>query len=57
MGAINQARRQFDTPHSPTPSPEEEGEQAARTLAYYLGLTPALNRLLLTGQSIAPLEG
>ena len=41
----------------PTPSPEEEGALAARTLAYRLGMEQALDRLLLTGQSIAPLTG
>ena len=41
----------------PTPSPVEEGALAARTLAYYLGLTAATDHLLLTGQSIAPLTG
>ena len=29
---------------------------AARALAYYLGLTAALDRLLLSGLSIAPLD-
>ncbi len=44
-------------PHSPTLSPEGEREPSARTLAYRLGRTAALDRLLLTGQSIAPLDG
>ena len=39
----------------PPPRPGEE--QAARALAYRLGRTAALDRLLLTGHSIAPLEG
>ena len=38
--------------------PPRAGEdRAARALAYRLGLTAALDRLLLCGQSIAPLEG
>jgi len=37
---------------SPSPSGKE-----ARALAYRLGRTEAIDRLLLTGQSIAPLEG
>ena len=44
-------------PHSPTLSPEGEREQEPRALAYRLGRTAALDRLLLTGQSIAPLGG
>ena len=43
-------------PPPPTPSPEEEGA-LARTLAYHLGTDQALDRLLLTGESIAPLMG
>ena len=39
----------------PTPSPKEEGA-IARTLAYYFGTEQALDRLLLTGESIAPLR-
>ena len=35
--------------------PPRGREDQARTLAYYLGLTPALDRLLLTGADIAPL--
>ena len=46
-----------DTPPPPTPSPEGVGALAARTLAYRLGLTAATDRLLLTGQTIAPLTG
>ena len=49
--------------HHPQPPPLKRKGLAsadpviqARSLAYYLGLTPALDRLLLTGQSIAPLE-
>ena len=38
-------------------SPEGEREQEPRALAYRLGRTAALDRLLLTGQSIAPLGG
>ena len=45
------------TPPPPTPSPEGEGALAARTLAYRLGRTQAIDRLLLTGHSIAPLTG
>ena len=44
-------------PHSPTLSPEGESEQAARALAYRLGREGALDRLLLAGASIAPLDG
>jgi len=44
-------------PHSPTLSPEGEREQAARALAYRLGREGALDRLLLAGASIAPLDG
>ena len=40
----------------PTPSPEEEGALNARTLAYRLGINQALDRLLLTGQSTAPIK-
>ena len=39
------------------PPPRAGEELPARALAYYLGLTAALDRLLLTGQSIAPLVG
>ncbi len=39
------------------PPPRTGEEQAARALAYRLGRTAALDRLLLTAQSIAPLEG
>ena len=35
--------------------PPRSGEDQARALAYYLGLTAAIDRLLLTGQTIAPL--
>ena len=46
-------------PQHPQPPPlKRKGLPSAiqaRSLAYYLGLTPALDRLLLTGQSIAPL--
>ena len=48
--------RSSETP-PPIPSSEEEGAMNARALAYRLGRTAALDRLLLTGQSIAPLEG
>ena len=41
----------------PTPSPEEAGALYARALAYRLGLDSALDRLLLTGESTAPLAG
>ncbi len=44
-------------PLSPTLSPGGEREQDPRALAYRLGRTAALDRLLLTGQSIAPLDG
>ncbi len=37
-------------------SPSPKGEDP-RALAYRLGLGPALDRLLLTGQSISPLDG
>ncbi len=40
----------------PTPSPEGEGAPEARTLAYRLGINQALDRLLLTGQSTAPIK-
>ena len=47
------------SPHHPQPPPlKRKGRSAAvqaRTRAYYLGLTPALDRLLLTGADIAPL--
>ena len=42
---------------SPTLSTEGERNQDPRALAYFLGRVAALDRLLLTGQSIAPLEG
>ena len=52
------------SPHHPEPPPLKRKGLAsadpviqARTLAYYLGLTPALDRLLLTGADIAPLTG
>ncbi|MFM5895852.1 MAG: CCA tRNA nucleotidyltransferase [Novosphingobium sp.] len=57
VGTVAQAPRLTDSPHPTTPSPEEEGEQSARALAYRLGRDASLDRLLLTGQSIAPLEG
>ena len=41
----------------PTPSPEEEGALAARTLAYRIGIEQARDCLLLTGQGIASLTG
>ena len=56
VGLVPEAQRKDDSPHPPTPSPEGEGENA-RTLAYRLGLTAATDRLLLTGQSVAPLTG
>ena len=40
----------------PQPLPAGEGLLEARAIAYRLGRTAALDRLLLTGQSIAPLE-
>ena len=42
---------------APATSPRGGDSQAAHALAYRLGLTAALDRLLLNGQSIAPLEG
>ena len=42
---------------APATSPKGGDSGAARALAYRLGRTAALDRLLLTGQSIAPLEG
>ncbi len=45
-----------DIPRPPAPSPKGEGEQEARTLAYRLGLTHALDRLLLTGADTSPLK-
>ena len=56
VGPVPETQCKNDSPHPPSPSPEGEGENA-RALAYYLGRTAALDRLLLTGQSIAPLEG
>ena len=44
-------------PQSPTLSPDGEREQTARALAYRLGRAGALDRLLLAGQSVAPLDG
>ena len=44
-------------PLSPALSPEGEREQYARALAYRLGRPAALDRLLLTGASVAPLSG
>ena len=38
-------------------SPRGGGSSEARALAYRLGLTAAHDRLLLTGHSIAPLDG
>ncbi len=40
---------------NPEPPPQGGDSQTARALAYHLGQTPALDRLLLTGQSIAPI--
>ncbi len=42
---------------APATSPKGGGSSQARALAYRLGRTAALDRLLLTGQSVAPLEG
>ena len=42
---------------APATSPKGGDSGAARALAYYLGLTAAIDRLLLTGQTIAPLTG
>ncbi len=36
---------------------EQEGDLSARALAYRIGIEHALDRLLLTGQSVAPLGG
>ena len=53
----------LDKPHVPLhhpadgPSPCAGEEQTARALAYRLGRTAALDRLLLTRRSIAPLDG
>lgn len=41
----------------PQPLPIGEGLNAARALAYRLGREAALDRLLLTAQSVAPLDG
>ena len=54
------ARREpsVDAGVEPPPQPLPTGEGlSARALAYRLGRTAALDRLLLTGQSIAPLGG
>ncbi len=56
----NPAQEKSEQPHVPHPHPADgppprAGEDQARTLVYYLGLTPALDRLLLTGADIAPL--
>ena len=53
-----ESARPDDSPlHHPAdgPPPRTGEEQTARALAYRLGLTAALDRLLLTGQSIAPI--
>ena len=57
------ARAQPEPTLSPPPSdlrsatsPSGGDSAQARTLAYYLGLTAALDRLLLTGAEIAPLD-
>ncbi|MEQ1640857.1 MAG: hypothetical protein ABL881_08605, partial [Novosphingobium sp.] len=39
------------------PPPHSGEDQAARALAYRLGRPAALDRLLLTGASVAPLSG
>ena len=52
------SRQDANPHHHPEDGPPPRtGEDQARTLAYYLGLTPALDRLLLTGADIAPLTG
>ena len=52
------SRQDANPHHHPADGPPPRfGEDQARTLAYYLGLTPALDRLLLTGADIAPLTG
>ena len=58
--AQHRSRSDKDAPSEtppPTPSSEEDGALDARALAYRLGRTAALDRLLLTGHSIAPLDG
>ena len=54
------ARRQpsVDQGVEPPPQPLPAGEGLdARAIAYHLGMVQALDRLLLTGQSVAPLTG
>jgi len=46
-----------DSPRPPTPSPEGEGETSARALAYRLGRAEAIDRLLLSGREVSPLDG
>ncbi len=52
-----------ESPHVPLhhpadgPPPHSGEDQAARALAYRLGRPAALDRLLLTGASVAPLQG
>ena len=43
--------------HHPADGPPPRAGENARALAYYLGLTAALDRLLLSGADIAPLQG
>ena len=52
------SRQDANPHHHPADGPPPRtGEDQARALAYYLGLTVATDHLLLTGQSIAPLTG
>ena len=52
------SRQDANPHHHPADGPPPRtGEDQARTFAYYLGLTAAIDRLLLTGHSIAPLTG
>ena len=52
------SRQDANPHHHPSDGPPPRtGEDQARALAYYLGLTAAFDRLLLTGADIAPLTG
>ncbi|MEO7383502.1 MAG: hypothetical protein ABIU18_01070, partial [Novosphingobium sp.] len=52
------AHASVEPPPQPLPAGEglEGKDEAAQTLAYRIGLTQALDRLLLTGASITPLR-
>ena len=52
------SRQDANPHHHPSDGPPPRtGEDQARALAYYLGLTAAFDRLLLTGADFAPLTG